>query len=242
MTTPPLPEPWSKLRRRGEFAGCTYAMLTVMHRLAVAADSNWPFIHLPDVHRRTLNSLVQRDWAVRSPGRDGVRYKLTGRGRAALETYAVPTEVYDTRRWDGLCPDCGKREKVKAPNGKTYGYCEHCLSIRHAKKSSSKNPGLCPSCKTRQKHITASGKVRSYCKPCRRQHSKAYRKRYNAEIKRRIEQEGYIKYCSSCHEKPVYITGNTVTDYCYECYRKQQNRHYHRTHNADIYPSRKAQS
>jgi hypothetical protein len=219
---------------------CTSQMFNVLTRLIDAADRHdMPFVYLEDVNPRTLRALIHRDWIVenkpprRTPDLDMPRYKITGRGRNAHEIYSIPPDEYDTRHFDGLCPDCRERPKIKTPSGSDYGYCEPCLLKRRRRQKYRSNPGVCPRCKIRPKHITKSGRVRPYCKPCRRERERDYRKRYNNDLLRRIREEDYIKWCSRCHQEPVYIAGNTVTDYCYSCYRDYQNEYYHRKHNAD---------
>lgn len=205
------------LKRNG-LPSCTRTMWEVMHHLLATKQAGYFFVPLHDVHHRTIHALVERDWIVST--KDGQRHQITGRGEKAYRVYS--NSNHDTRRFDGLCPDCGERPKIETPSGRDYGYCEQCLRKRRRRQrvdlTQRYKDRTCPRCGTRQRHITKSGNVRPYCKPCRREHSKDYRKRYNAELLERI-QNGYIKYCSSCHTEPVRITGNTVHDYCEDCHK-----------------------
>lgn len=233
-----MTDDWSEGRIRANLPLCTQVMHEVMGRLIDVADKHdMPFIYLDGVHGRTLNALIRRDWIVRSVSNpreqlDRPRYKITGRGRHAHRIYGIPTSEYDQRHFDGLCPACRERPKIKTPGGADYGYCEPCLIKQRRRKrwsNKQKDPnGLCPMCGKRKRHITTSGNVRSYCLPCRRQRNKQARKRYNDDLLRRIREEGYQKWCSRCHQNEVYITGTTVTDYCYDCYREYQNEYYWR--------------
>ncbi len=166
-------------------------------------------MHLPDVHGRTLWSLLNRDWIFKSPGLDGVRYKLTGRGLKALKVYE-PT----LRRDDGICPACGIRPRNVYPGGREYGYCAEC-------EREHKREGLCPRCKERPKHVARTGRVASYCLQCKAERAKDERKRKHQRLLERIAAGEHIK-CLKC-DQPRYHTQNTVYDYCYEHYWQYMN-------------------
>lgn len=212
--------------KRANLKLCTVPMLDVLKRLRDAHDDKHPFIYLDDVHGRTIRSLTTRDWIVKSvapKNLDRPRYKITGRGLRACAIYEIPPEEYDPRRYDGICPRCGERERGCYKTGTIRAYCMPCDRAigrrNHRLYGSQKKPGICPACNKRDKHITPSGDVKSYCLPCCRQKSKIYRRR---KYKREREQvaRGEELLCYRCHQKPRYVTGNTVQDYCIDCTRE----------------------
>ena len=217
-----------KAFKRANLALCTIAMLDVLKLLREAHNNDNPFLYLDDVHGRTIRSLINRDWIVKSiaPKKiDRPRYKITGRGLKACAIYEIPSEEYDARRWDGICCRCNERERGIYDNGKIKPYCDVCMSKMYKRKYAlfgyQKKEGVCPMCNERPKHIMPSGQVRSYCLPCRRVRAKEYRQRkYKREIER--VRSGEVLLCYRCHENPRYVTANTVQDYCEEC-----NRRYH---------------
>lgn len=211
---------WSNRKRR-DLPLCTPPMMKVLLELRAAAEADSPFIHLPGVHSRTLRSLLNRDWIFKSPGSDGTRYKVTGRGLKALKVYE-PT----LRRTDDICPTCGIRPKKVYPGGSKGGYCDECEREHKRKqlklKGKQLNPdGLCPRCKERPKHKTRKGGVRSYCNVCKKELAKDERKRKHQRLLERIAAGEHIK-CLKCDE-PRYHTQNTVYDYCYKHYRQYMN-------------------
>lgn len=208
-------------RKRRDLPLITPPMMKVLLALRAAADADAPFMHLPDVHGRTLWSLLNRDWIFKSPGLDGVRYKLTGRGLKALKVYE-PT----LRRDDGICPACGIRPRNVYPGGREYGYCAEC-EREHKRKQFKlkgkqlKREGLCPRCKERPKHVARTGRVASYCLQCKAERAKDERKRKHQRLLERIAAGEHIK-CLKC-DQPRYHTQNTVYDYCYEHYWQYMN-------------------
>ena len=106
----------------------TTIMLAVLQRLRDANNDGRKFIHLDDVHGRTLRSMETRDWIFSSPGLDGTRHCITGRGLKALAVYEAPSKKRD----DGLCPACGTNPIHYYATGKRAGYCERCLKTRSA--------------------------------------------------------------------------------------------------------------
>lgn len=205
-------------RKRRDLPLCTPPMMKVLLALREAAAADSPFVHLPHVHAATIKSLLERDWIFASPGSDGIRYKLTGRGLKALKVYE-PT----LRRSDHVCPACGVRPRKVYPNGREYGYCDECEKEHKRKQwklkgKQLKHEGLCPRCKVRPKHKTNSGRVQSYCNTCKKEKAKAERKRKHQRLLERIAAGEHVK-CLKC-DQPRYHTENTVYDYCYEHFRQ----------------------
>lgn len=212
--------------RRANLELCTIPMLEVLQRLRKGIEIDHPFLYLDDVHGRTLRSLIQRDWIVKSiapKNLDRSRYKITGRGLKACEIYEIPPEEYDPRRFDGICSRCEERERGYFSTGRIKAYCDDCIKQIQNRKyrlfGHQKKQGLCPECKMRPKHVMASGEVRSYCQPCRRQKSKEYRQRQYKRERERVAR-GELLLCYRCHKKPRYVTANTVQDYCPDCHRE----------------------
>ena len=200
----------------------TTIMLAVLQRLRDANQDGRKFIHLDDVHGRTLNSLERRDWIFSSPGLDGTRYCITGRGLKALDVYEAPSK----RHTDGLCPRCRKNPLHQYSSGKTAGYCYQCLKKRSKTyKGRRVNPNrLCSRCHKRPVHISSSGRARTYCTSCEKESRKEERAR---RIARRFEAiaQGNPPLCVLPHcNEPIYYTTNTAYDYCYKHYREEQNR------------------
>lgn len=218
-------------RRRAGLPTCTGNMLEMMKHIR---DKGNPFAYVDDVDPRTIRALVIRDWIVQSSGIkegsrkreriDEDRYRLTPRGERALKVYEIPPEEY-AKRSDGICCRCGKNERGYYSTGRRKPYCDDCLKKIAARKYAllgyQKNPGICPKCGKREKHIQANGKVRSYCKPCRRKLSKRRRKRRNKNLVKRAKA-GEVFLCYRCHERPRYLTGNTLQDYCRPCQLEYQ--------------------
>lgn len=211
--------------KRANLPICTAKMLDVLKQLREGYQADRPFMYLDDVHGRTIRSLIYRDWIVKSVDRKGLdrpRYKITGRGLKACAIYEVPPEEYDIRRSDGICPRCCERPRGVYSTGRRKAYCDDCTQLRNQRRyhffGYQKKPGLCPTCNKLPKHITGSGSVRSYCLPCRRKQAKVYRKqKYAREFA--MVQRGEVLLCYRCHERPRWLTGKTLQDYCEDCTR-----------------------
>lgn len=195
--------------------------LDVLRMLRDAAKADRPFIHLAGVHKRTLRALIEHDLIFESPGLDGVRYKITGRGVKTLAAYERPT-----RRSDGLCPRCGERPRRIRKRGKHKGepgpYCVECerriYHRNHALGLLHLNPETpCSRCKKRPRHVYPSGKMITYCYHCRSVLRKRERRR---KMKRKLARiaAGELIKCLKC-DQPVYHTDRTVYDYCHTHYR-----------------------
>lgn len=208
-------------RKRRDLPLITPPMMKVLLTLRAATEADSPFIHLPGVHGSTIKSLLARDWIFASPGSDGTRYKITGRGLKALMVYEQTL-----RRSDHICPVCGVRPRHVFPNGREYGYCAECdREHKHKqwklKGKQLKPDGLCPRCKVRTRHVTRNGTIRAYCNVCKKEMAKEERKRKMQRLLARITAGEHIK-CLKC-DQPRYHTQNTVYDYCYEHYWQYMN-------------------
>lgn len=188
----------------------------VLAFLRDAKAQDMPFIHLPGVYKRTLNSMVAQDWIFASPGSDGTRYKITHRGERALKIF---TPVL--RRDDGLCPTCGLRPRRIKADGKYYGYCVPCESVY--KKAMYRlgrhriDPDrLCSSCKKRPLHRMSGGKLSTYCTECRHDQRKAEKRAQHDRDLARIAA-GEILLCRACKKEPRCYTERYVRDRCSAC-------------------------
>lgn len=215
-----LPKHWEKTRKRGNLAGTTWNMIRVLGDLM---DDEWKY--LEDEHGRTIKSLIRRDWIVRSPGRDldRTRYKITGRGKKAFMVYS--DDSYNDRRYDGICPECGERERVTRSSGKQAGYCRECENRLCRRKSvrTSKRVQIatCPRCKKSEKHQYPGGMFSSYCLQCTRETKQEQKRRKRKRLIKLLKNGGHVG-CLKCGQR-VHFTDRTVWDYCLNCYRE-----YHR--------------
>lgn len=215
-------EHW-KARRRGGLPSMTKRMMLILQYLRDAQAAGFRFAELKHVRKRTINSLFERDWIFISPGLDGVRYAITGRGLKALKVYERPT-----RHFDGICPRCHERPRKVSADGVLYPYCDTCNkranNRQYALKGHQYKPdGVCARCKKNPRMIYESGFVIAYCESCRREMRKEERERKHA---RRLElaRQGKPPSCmvKGC-DHPIYYTEKTTYDYCHKHYREQQN-------------------
>jgi hypothetical protein len=217
-----MPHDWTtKQATRQGLPTMSQAMMRVLYRLREAKQTEWHFIMIEDADPRTLRTLVRRDWIVCSQIQ-GIRYAITGRGLQALEVYEQPSH-----RFDGICPDCQKRPKMRYSTGTQAGYCKACIQVRqkqaYAEKGNQLNPeGLCAQCGKRQRHTYPSGYTIIYCAKCRTKRRKKERRQKHKSLLKRIKQGEFLP-CYRCREKPRYHTANTVYDYCHDCCREYQN-------------------
>lgn len=208
-----------KALKRHNLPLATPVMLEVLRFLRQCQHDGWPFVTLDDIHKRTLNSLFNRDWIARSDGPDR-RYKITARGLHALKIYEAPS----SRRSDGLCPSCGIRPKRVYPSGRLYGYCIEC-EREHKRKMyqmgrTRMNPDApCCQCHERPRYRTANGHVYAYCAECRHERRAAERTRQHALNLERIRR-GEVLLCRRCKQRPRRYTDKYVYDYCPECQRQ----------------------
>jgi hypothetical protein len=208
--------------KRANLPGASERMLVVLRCLEQSKEQEFPFVFLEGVGKKTIRALIERDWIFESPGLDGVRYKITLNGSKALAAYS--TSPY---RSDGICPRCGLRPRHMAANGTLQPYCIECKRQQgnraYALKGNRLKPdGLCASCKEKPRHVYPSGYVIPYCKECRREMRKAEKRRRQARLLARIRAGEFVP-CLRCKKACRHIAGSTVYDYCYDCYRHQQN-------------------
>lgn len=206
--------------RRGEPV-MSSLMLDVLLRLQAALRDDTPFIHLENVHKRTLNALLCRDYIFASPGLDGVRYKLTGRGEKAIQIYNAPP----LRRSDGLCPTCGIHPIHHYSTGASAGYCKECASayknLQQKRLRKQQRGRICPDCRERECYVTSTGSLRAWCKPCMDKRRKIEREKRRRIALERV-QSGEVLLCYCCKAKPRQVTANTVQDYCFDCTKRKK--------------------
>lgn len=215
--------PWRcKQLRRSGLPAMSRKMMHILQYLRQAKHENFPFADLPaEVHGRTINTLVERDWILASKGLDGVRYSITGRGLKALKVYEAPT-----RRFDGICCRCNERPRYQAKNGKLQPYClpcnrrigrrQHALRGRRLREETP-----CSRCKTRPRHRPASGRLIAYCIECKREQRKEEKQRAKKRLLKRLRAGEFVP-CIRCKEQPRHYAANSVYDYCEACYRAMQ--------------------
>lgn len=205
--------------QRRDLPALTPRMMAVLLTLRAADEADSPFILLPGIHKRTLEALFERDWIFASPGLDGTRYKITGRGLKALKVYEPVI-----KRHDGLCPDCGERPKHITRNGRVEGYCKICLgksSRRKYRLHIGKNPNaLCPRCKKRTRARLPGGNVTTYCAKCNKVlKRRAKRKQIKTRLQRVLAGE-FIKCRLEGCEQPVHHTEKSAYDMCESHWRE----------------------
>lgn len=219
----PDPNVW-KARTRAGLPQMTKRMYDILVMLRDAKKAGYPFVALPNVHKRTLNALtLERDWMVVSRGIDGDKYTITTRGEKALAVYEKPT-----RRFDKICPTCNVRPKHVNEDGYEYGYCLECYREhgrkQHALKGYQLDPDApCSRCKKRPRMVFPSGKINTYCKHCRKVLRRGEKKRKHARLLERIAA-GECLPCPKCGA-PRYHSKKVVYDWCYAHYREYQNQY-----------------
>lgn len=207
---------WQRKRHGME---CTAVMFEVLQCLLDAEYDDVPYILLPGIHKRTLNSLTTRGWIKASlPGLDGIRFAITSEGKRAHRIFAKPA-----KRLDGICPTCGVRPKHVSSNGRQYGYCKECESdykkaMYHLGRQRIDPDRLCSCCHQRPLHRMSGGKLSTYCTECR--HAKrAEERRLRVERELARVKAGEVLLCRMCKQRPRAHTENYVRAYCPECQR-----------------------
>ncbi len=196
----------------------------VLRMLQSGVDAGFPFQAI-SVHKVTIDALVRNDFVFRSVGIDGIKYKITSRGSNILKMYEMPVE---SRRYDGICPTCGIRNRHIYPSGRKYGYCLECESGRrkrqaqmHGYRPKLVKERICPCCKIRMCHVRESGVLVSSCLKCR---NEVDRERRPARTAARLAAIaiGDAPKCCKCDED-VYSTERSVYDYCQKHLRIYMN-------------------
>lgn len=201
------------MRKRRDLPLITPPMMELLIVLRAADQADSPFTHLPGANKHTIKALLERDWIFASPGADGTRYKITGRGLRALQIYE-PVE----RRHDGICPDCNERPKHVTRSGKQEGYCIICLrksGQREYRLGIDKNPNSpCSRCKKRPRHRQPGGKVLTYCQHCDRILKRAAKRKKRRDQLMLLKAGGFIKCRKTECETCVHFTDKSVYDLC----------------------------
>lgn len=201
----------------------TAKMFNVLQRLRESEDADFPFIHLPDVYKSTLDKLVEHDWIFGSPGIDGVRYKITARGEQIRKMFEKPQR----RKLDNnLCQECQIRPRKVASTGYLYKKCDECerehTRRRYQMKRYRMNPdSLCPDCRERPRHKRASGHTLTYCLECHNARRRIQKRDKQTGLLTRIKN-GEVFMCR-CGKAPLHHTDNSVYDYCRDCLRDYMN-------------------
>jgi hypothetical protein len=212
--------PTSQSRKRGTLPPMTGRMLFVLKRLTDARSPETA-VPLRDVHGRTRNTLLERDWITESPRHDEPHYYLTGRGAKALNVYSD-----EGNRWDGICPTCCDRPRGVFDTGKRMPYCEACNREHGRKQYAMKGWQLkaetpCSRCHKRPRKVFPSGKRIAYCDHCR---TVLRRKERRRKHKRKLAliAAGKPPLCLKC-DQPVHHSKAVVYDYCrYHYYEYQR--------------------
>lgn len=193
--------------------------LGILQSLRAAKRRDDPFV-LVSAHPRTLRSMVEHDWMYEGQEK---HFAITGRGLNALAVYEAPSPRHD----DGLCPDCRFRPVHVYTTGRRDGYCLECKKehqrLGYKRNAQQVRSITCPQCKERPRQQYSHGRYHAYCKECRHANRAEERRLRRIRDLERV-QRGEFLPCRCCHEKPRYVTGKTVQDYCPECYHQKQRR------------------
>lgn len=171
-------------------------------------------LHYPLAHGATLKHLFERDWIFESPGLDGMRYKITGRGLQALSAYEHPVQ-----RRDGICPGCGERERHVSSSGRRISYCLECERERCRGKNrrARLRPGLCKKCKQQPKRQYSSGLYSDLCLDCDREHGRVKDRRERQRVYEAVASGAPVPVCVQCKARPRRVFANSVSDWCEVC-------------------------
>lgn len=224
---------WWQYKRRGQWM--TSTMFEVLQLLHLAKKEEFPFIKLPGVHKRTINSLTARGWIFDSPGLDGIRYKITAFGEKWLKIFQKPP-----RRYDGICPTCGIRPKHVNATGYRSGWCYECerayKNFRYRKGMDRLNPDrLCSCCKERPLHRMSGGKLSTYCTECRHAMRKAEKRAQHDRDLARIAA-GEVLLCRACKKEARCYTERYVRDRCPACQKKYMDEYNARRRGTAVQP------
>ena len=121
-------QPRSEQKRRPGLPPMNGAQARALALISEASKGGSVFAPIPKAACawQTLRSLVRADYIVEAPahvaGPDEQWYTITRRGKTALELYTQPS----TRRYDGLCPRCGIRQRQRYSSGRLGDYCNPC--------------------------------------------------------------------------------------------------------------------
>lgn len=224
-------EKWKQRRRGGLIM--SQRMLLLLQDMRAAQAAGWKWVAFNGgVHKRTINSLIRRDWISQSKGIDGVRYSITARGLKALRVFEAPTY-----RYDGICPTCGLRPRAVTASGNELAYCRECQRL-HRKRQYElfghqfAPDSLCPDCGQRPRQVYPSGKRGVYCRECRNKRRREERRSQKNLNRKRIER-GEVLLCCRCHSRPRAYTDKTIYDYCEEC-RREYHREYYRSRHPHV--------
>lgn len=200
----------------------TEVMMALLRDMREARRRGFQFVALQGVHRNTIKAAMKHDWIFESPGLDGVRYSITGRGERDLALYEIPARVY---RHDGICPACNIRPKYIRQTGELAPYCPECYRARslQSMQTADYHPRstICPTCGERPRMRRSNGRCYAYCTECRRSKRLNERKRRRASDLARVLAGEFLP-CRDCHVNPRRVTRNSVQDYCTECHEKHK--------------------
>jgi NMD protein affecting ribosome stability and mRNA decay len=93
-------------------------LLTILYEAHERGDV-FVTLFLDTDQKRCMRWMVKQDWVFESPGLDGVRYTITGRGQRIVE------QIRQVKRYrrDNLCPRCGQDERKRES-----AYCNVCAN------------------------------------------------------------------------------------------------------------------
>jgi hypothetical protein len=158
----------------------TEPMIQALTRLRAVEADGYPFADLSDFHHMTRYALRMRDWIIESHGLDGVRHRITGRGKTALKAYEVRTH-----RTDDLCPACGEKPRAVSKNGHKYPYCRDCHNAQgnaryHAGGRKYRKHSMCADCGEKPRYVSPNGTESAYCAECKNHRTMILKREYRA--------------------------------------------------------------
>jgi hypothetical protein len=210
-----------KAVKRDGLDSMTGLMKAVLLKLRAAAEVDAPFVYLPipEFDRRTITALIERDWMFASPGVDGVRYKITGRGLKALKVYEPARQ-----HRDGLCPRCEVRPRHVRRSGTKDAYCLICQRKIGKRKRQFKlyqgDPDrLCPRCQKRRRHQYPGGTFSAYCTHCSTVVRRKNARKNRRKLFKAVQQGAPIPMCKLCKKEPRRVYPNCISEVCVACGR-----------------------
>lgn len=218
LTIRPFRSSW----RRG-LPMMTPRLMSILIMLRDVHDTDDAYLPLDGIHHRTLYALLDREWIAEITVDGLPRYGITGRGLKALKVYEP-----EVKRTDGLCPRCCERPRFIFKTGTQAPYCKQCTSEigkrQYRLKLYRPSPdGICARCQKRPRYVASSGKVYCYCQHCKNLLHRREHKRKREDLFIRVIAGEHVPCTRNGCDRPRYVSGRTVQDYCYQHYREYQN-------------------
>ena len=212
--------------KRYNLPSTTGRMLDVLGVLRDALQADSPYIALPDTDSRTIKALFEREWIAEVSVLSVPHFGITGRGLKALKVYESPT----TKRSDGLCPRCCERPRAIRKTGVPQPYCKQCESQNSKRQYKlglyrMRPQGMCARCQKRPRFVASTGKTYSYCRHCKNLNRRREHRRERKQLLARLINGEHVACIKDGCDKPRYVSGKSVQDYCYQHYREYQNKY-----------------